>query len=206
MKATILGNGPSKEEAWPLTSVSETHKELHTKDGFTIGCNFTEGNDLMVVTDQRLMGLILMGKEKPDCGVIVGPKAFNAVLRERNVLRKFNMVGTVTPRDSDKDDEKNKGLKDVQNAGQVATLWALRVGFDEILLVGFDSLWTKNRASSTNALDPRAAKEEHPKVMARWAGGWHRIFQEFPEANIRARCPKGVTLTYQKIQKDEYTI
>ena len=117
------------------------------------------------------------------------------------------MTGVVMPLDKDKDDINKLPLRDPQNAGQVGVLWSLRVGFDDILLVGFDSLWTNRRKSYTDqekrGKRSEAAKE---KVLSpeRWKTGWDNIFKEFPEARITARCPEGKTLSDERIFRDAY--
>ena len=68
----------------------------------------------------------------------------------------------------------------VQNAGQAAVLWCLRLGLDEIHLWGFDSLWTNSRVTSTDEWNG----QKTPKMAEKWVTGWKLLFREFPKSQL----------------------
>jgi hypothetical protein len=185
-KIYIVGNGPSRaNHSW--------------SDGISIGCNLTEDTNSVVVTDARIAGEILLGKQRITRPVILGPQAYRYVESNRGVTRKISLIGAVPPRD-----KQDTIDRDPQNAGQTAVLWALRVGFSDIRLIGFDSLWTGSRETLTEKHYPQSEKYYRNNIdnkapAEKWAKGWHAVFKEFPEAKLQVYCPEWAVLPYKRM-------
>ena len=185
-KIYIVGNGPSRADySW--------------SDGVSVGCNMAEDTDSVVVTDPRIMGDVLLKTKRITRPVILGPRAHRYVENNRGVLRKIKAVGLVTARDKE-----DTVRHDPQNAGQVAVVWASRIGFKDIVLIGFDSLWTGSRETLTEEHYPQSEKyyrknKENRAPEVKWNQGWDAVFRECPEAKLQVCCPKGSVLLDERM-------
>jgi hypothetical protein len=192
--AYIVGNGPSRlDYSW---------------DGFSIGCNLGKGTDIVCVSDPHVLDSFMLGKQTPPAPVLLGPRSWRHVMKHRHIFRDFKFIGAITG--NDKGEEVKR---DPQNAGQVAALWAMTLGFSDIRLIGFDSLWTGSRETFTDEAYPkcekfkkRNPKNEVPKTDAgknKWKVGWDSVFRQFPEADLRAYCPEGSIISDTRIKRYE---
>lgn len=163
MLVNIVGNGPSRE--------------LWDGSGWSIGCNIATDTDVVCVWDKRPLDMVMAGKWKPAAPLLLGPNAWEYQMQV-NVWKRAQIVGMV---------EKHKGGY-VRNAGQAAVLWVLRMGFRDIHLWGFDSIWTRDRSSLTHEVWGKPAKTFIPE---KWNIGWELVQADFPDARLIVHAPEG---------------
>lgn len=157
-------------------------------EGMAIGCNCADDVNILCVTDKWLVYKIMDGSLRPKKPLLLGPSAWKEA-RNANVWNKVRVAGVVTHAE---------GL--TLNAGQAATLWALHLGFDEISLYGFDSLWTGERTSKTDEAWAKwksgkpARTDGFRPAPQKWAGGWKGIHGKYPEKVLAVHAPAGVEI------------
>lgn len=161
-----------------------------------VGCNYSPDTDLICVYDRAPLHS-LQAPDHPfesDQPLILGPNAFDTSKNLPKIHRQRKIVGLV-----------HREPRKVKNAGQAAVLWALRIGFREVHLWGFDSLFSNTRKSYsdqpiTDSYKPltRALGPGTPDLPIKWAAGWDIIHEEFRRQKFHVHAPKGAKLNHRK--------
>lgn len=164
----IVGNGPSRKLWEPREGI------------FSIGCNEATDTDIVALHDEKFLTMTVAGTFKAQKPLILGGDAFAKLNEFPRTKRRWRVVGHI-----DRPESQVKPM----NSGQDATLWALRLGYDDVHLWGFDSLWTGQRTSSSAHLwNPKNNAHHDPdkpaKAPGKWDDGWAFIYTEYPEAEF----------------------
>jgi hypothetical protein len=154
MKAHILGNGPSISLYVPT-------------EGFVIGCNFHNYPvDLSVIVDCRPF-MIYKGKRNllPNKKIITSMYAMKTI-EEIKVKDEFEYVHII------------EYLDQYRSSGHIATDYALELGYDEIHLWGFNSIWEDHNNTKTDEIVPRN-RAQHDLWFY-----WREKWKEYIDKNI----------------------
>lgn len=154
MKAHILGNGPSINLYTP-------------QEGYVIGCNFHEHRvDLSVIVDCRPF-MVYKGKRHlmPNRKIITSRYAMKTI-EEIKVKDEFEYVHVI------------EQLEQYRSSGHIATDHALKLGYNEIHLWGFNSIWEDHNNTKTDELVHRD-RAQHDLWMH-----WREKWKEYLNHNI----------------------
>ena len=144
----------------------------------SIGSNLFQGCRLTAIYDRKLIAEVSGKKYRIRRPIVVGPNAVDEAIRDQGFLRNTVVVGFVFKRPIR-----------VYCAGQTAVLWALRCGYSEVHLWGFDSLWTGGRHTDSDAQWPRSP--DLTKAPDGWGKGWNFLFGTYTEAKLKVHLPEG---------------